>query len=388
MKYCNYCGHANQDSAMFCGNCGRPLDTTKDQRTNNGSYQQRSTASSKGNSWVDSLNDYVGNDRPADLNWRVLFTDVFKKHSVEEAEDIFICGTHSTTPLTYEVSKEWPHPWLYSRVFLMFGIAFALLWVCCDMFGNPNALPGMIEVGTFTVPLSTMILFLEVNAWKNVSLYKVIQTFLVGGCASLVMTLFLFSIVGSHELDFFGVFLTGVVEEIGKVVIVYWFLRRLGKLSILSGLLIGASVGAGFAAFESAGYALQPVIQFFQNSGYYAAYGQQLDASAMMEAINQSIFLRGFLAPGGHVTWASISGAALVIAAKAKGKIDTSLFSDGKFLRLFLIPVVLHGTWDSPLSAIGIEFYMVPIALTIIVWIVVLILINMGLSELSRIKNE
>lgn len=388
MKYCNYCGHANQDSAMFCGNCGRPLDTTKDQRTNNGSYQQKSTASSKGNSWVDSLNDYVGNDRPADLNWKVLFTDVFKKHTVEEAEDIFICGTHNTTPSSYEVSKEWPHPWLYSRVFLMFSIAFALLWICSNLFGNPNALPGMIVVGAFTVPLSTMILFLEMNAWKNVSLYKLMQTFLVGGCASLVATLFLFSIVGAHELDFFGAFMTGIVEETGKVVIVYWFLRRLGKLSILSGLLIGASVGAGFAAFESAGYALQPVIQFFQNSGYYAAYGQQLDASAMMEAINQSIFLRGFLAPGGHVTWAAISGAALVIAAKAKGKIDTSLFSDGKFLRLFLIPVVLHGTWDSPLSAIGIEFYMVPIALTIIVWIVVLILINMGLSEVSRIKNE
>lgn len=386
MKYCNYCGHANQDSAMFCGNCGRPLDTTKGQRTNNGSYQQRSTASSKGNSWVDSLNDYVGNDRPADLNWKVLFTDVFKKHTVEEAEDIFICGTHNTTPSSYEVSKEWPHPWLYSRVFLMFSIAFALLWICSNLFGNPNALPGMIVVGAFTVPLSTMILFLEMNAWKNVSLYKLIQTFLVGGCASLVATLFLFSIVGAHELDFFGAFMTGIVEETGKVVIVYWFLRRLGKLSILSGLLIGASVGAGFAAFESAGYALQPVIQFFQNSGYYAAYGQQLDASAMMEAINQSIFLRGFLAPGGHVTWAAISGAALVIAAKAKGKIDTSLFSDGKFLRLFLIPVVLHGTWDSPLSAIGIEFYMVPIALTIIVWIVVLILINMGLSEVSRSK--
>lgn len=388
MKYCNYCGHANQDSAMFCGNCGRPLDTAKDQRTNNGSYKQRSTASSKGNSWVDSLNDYVGNDRPADLNWKVLFTDVFKKHTVEEAEDIFICGTHNTTPSSYEVSKEWPHPWLYSRVFLMFSIAFALLWICSNLFGNPNALPGMIVVGAFTVPLSTMILFLEMNAWKNVSLYKLIQTFLVGGCASLVATLFLFSIVGAHELDFFGAFMTGIVEETGKVVIVYWFLRRLGKLSILSGLLIGASVGAGFAAFESAGYALQPVIQFFQNSGYYAAYGQQLDASAMMEAINQSIFLRGFLAPGGHVTWAAISGAALVIAAKAKGKIDTSLFSDGKFLRLFLIPVILHGTWDSPLSSIGIEFYMVPVALTIIVWIVVLILINMGLSEVSRIKNE
>ena len=270
----------------------------------------------------------------------------------------------------------------------MFGIAFILLWICSDMFGNPNALPGMIVVGAFTVPLSTMILFMEVNAWKNVSLYKVIQTFLVGGCASLVATLFLFSIVGSHELDFFGAFLTGIVEEIGKVVIVYWFLRKLGKLSILSGLLIGASVGAGFAAFESAGYAMQPVILFFQNSGYYAAYGQQLDTSVMMDAINQSIFLRGFLAPGGHVTWAAISGAALVIAAKSNGKIDTSLFTDGKFLRLFVIPIILHGTWDSPLSAIGAQIYLIPIVLTIIVWIIMLILINMGLAEVSKIRKE
>lgn len=78
MKYCNYCGNENQDSAMFCGNCGKPLATTKNHRANNSSCQQKSTiSSSKGSSWVDSLNDYVGNDRPADLNWKVLFTDVF-----------------------------------------------------------------------------------------------------------------------------------------------------------------------------------------------------------------------------------------------------------------------------------------------------------------------
>ena len=48
-----------------------------------------------GESFIDHINDYVGNDKPADLNWRMLFTDVFKSHSVEEAEDIFICGTHT-----------------------------------------------------------------------------------------------------------------------------------------------------------------------------------------------------------------------------------------------------------------------------------------------------
>lgn len=372
MKHCSHCGFPLSDDALYCGRCG---------------YKQASRKP-VGESFIDHINDYVGNDKPADLNWRMLFTDVFKSHSVEEAEDIFICGTHKTTPHITQVSKEWPRPWLYSRVFLMFTIAFALLWLCCNMFNNPNALPGMIVVGSFAVPLSTMIMFMEVNAWRNVSLYKVIQTFLVGGCASLVATLLLFSIVGTHKLDFFGAFMTGLIEETGKAVIIYHFLKRTtGRLSILSGLLIGASVGAGFAAFESAGYALQPVLAYFQNSGYYAAYGRHLDMSIMLDAINQSVFIRGFLAPGGHVTWAAISGAGMVIAAKALRRLDTTVLTDMHFIRLFAIPVVLHATWDSPLANIGLRILLVPLTLTAIVWIVVLILINMGLSEVERAER-
>lgn len=367
MRYCSYCGQPIQDGYLFCGSCGKPVTTETTTKTQ---QKQTKSSGSSDSSWVNHLNDYVGNDRPADLNWKILFTDVSKKHTTEEAEEIFIVGTRKTTPSVYEVSKDWPHPWLYSRVFLMFAIAFALLWVCCSMFQNPNALPGLIVVGSFTVPLTTLILFLELNAWRNVSLYEVIKTFLVGGCASLVATLFLFSFFGAHELDFFGAFLTGFIEEIGKAVIVYYFLRRLGKLSILSGLLIGAAVGAGFAAFESAGYAMNYLFQGGWN--------------VMMNVI----FLRGFLTPGGHVVWAAISGAGLVIAAKAHSEISTSLFFDAKFLRLFIIPVVLHGIWDSPLSAIGSEMYLVPIGLTVFAWIVVLILINMGLAEVSKTQAK
>ena len=392
MRYCPNCGNPIPDDARFCGRCGSDLQPLQgDQRTQR-SYYNGNHAHGRGqsaaSSFVDHLNEYVGNDRPADLNWRMLFTDVFKSHTVEEAEDIFICGTHATTPPPQLVSKEWPRPWLYSRVFLMFTAAFALLWLCCNLFGNPNALPGMIVVGSFTVPLSTMIMFMEVNAWRNISLYKVIQTFLVGGCASLVATLMLFSIVGSHELNLIGAIVTGIVEEAGKAIIVFWLLSKMKRLSILGGLLIGASVGAGFAAFESAGYALQPVLAFFQNSGYYAAYGRQLDASMMMDAINQSIIIRGFLAPGGHVTWAAISGAALVIAGKAVRRFDTSLLTDNRFLRLFIIPVILHAAWDSPMSNIGSSIYLVPIVLTVIVWIVVMILINMGLAEVERVTKR
>ena len=363
MKYCSYCGKPIPDGAMFCGNCGRAVG----QESSSTSQHTQSKASSTGdNSWVNHLNDYVGNDRPADLNWKILFTDVTKKHSTEEAEEIFICGTRKTTPSVYEVSKDWPHPWLYSRVFLMFVAAFALLWVCCSMFQNPNALPGLIVIGSFTVPLSTLVLFLELNAWRNVSFYEVIKIFLVGGCASLVATLLLFSFFSVNDLGFIGALMTGFIEETGKAVIVYFFLKKMGKLSILSGLLIGAAVGAGFAAFESAGYAMN----FLFQGGW----------DVMMNVI----FLRGFLSPGGHVVWAAISGAGLVIAAKATHDTSTNLLFNTKFLRLFVIPVILHGLWDSPLSSIGSSLYLVPIGLTVLAWIVVLILINMGLAEVSR----
>ena len=365
MKRCSHCGSELQAGAKFCGNCGSPVSA--------GSAAGRlgeNPSNRTDRSWVNHLNSYVGNDSPADLNWKILFTDVTKKHTKEEAEEIFIVGTRKTTPSVDEVSKDWPHPWLYSRVLLMFTIAFVLLWVCCSVFENINALPGMIVVGSFTVPLSTLVLFLELNAWRNISLYEVIKTFLVGGCASLVATLFLFSVFGAYELDFFGAFLTGIIEETGKAVIIYYFLRKIGKCSILNGLLIGAAVGAGFAAFESAGYAMN----FLFRGGW----------DMMMDVI----FLRGFLTPGGHVVWAAISGAGLVMAIKTQGAVNAGILTNAKFLRLFAIPVVLHGLWDSPLSSIGGELYLVPLALMVLAWLVVLILINMGLAEVSDTQKN
>lgn len=357
MKHCEKCGYANEDSARFCGKCGSSLGTLE-------------TAGNQTDKvWVNRLGNYVGSDNPVDLNWRVLFSDVLQKHSREEAEEIFICGTRSTTPDPQNVSKNWPHPWLYSRVFLAFAIAFVLLYVCIVSFGNLMALPGLMTVGAFTVPLAALVLFLEMNAYRNVSLYDVAQTFLVGGCASLLITLMLYTIFDVEQLDYLGAFTVGFVEEVGKAVIVYYFIKKIGKTNILAGLLIGAAVGAGFAAFETAGYVMFSGVESW-------------------DSMMGTIFIRGFLAPGGHVAWAAISGAALTIAAKQTGEMDWGLLVNGKFLRLFIIPVVLHGLWDSPLTSIGIEIYLVPILLTILVWIVVLILINMGLAEIPASEDN
>ncbi len=408
MKYCGICGHGNDDDAKFCGGCGRPLrsvpkvggdvlpgidaGSSNSTSTPIGGEESNSTppprievennssnTSSHGNagerpgsssSWVDHINEYMGNDRPADLNWRVLFTDVFKRHTKDEAEEIFICGTRTTTPSLEDVSQRWPHPWLYSRVFLLFMLAFVLLYICCTSFGNENALPGLMVVGSFTVPLTGVILFLELNAFRNISLYDIALIFLVGGCASLVVTLTLYSLVVIDDLDYWGALLVGIVEETGKAVIIYYFIKKLGKTNILPGLLIGAAVGAGFAAFESSGYAMS-----------YLLIGGW---DGMMDVIQ----VRGVLTPGGHIAWSAITGAAMVIASKEYGRVCVNMLASKKFLRLFIIPVLLHMLWDSPLTNIGAEIYLGQIVLTLLVWIVVLILINMGLSEIAKYKSK
>ena len=160
--------------------------------------------------------------------------------------------------------------------------------------------------------------------------------------------------------------LIGLVEEAAKAVIVAIFLFKSKKSKyILNGLLVGAAVGAGFAAFETAGYILR--------------YGLSGGLQTMLEIIK----LRGFLAPGGHVAWAAIEGAALMYV-KGFDKLDKKHINDKRFLLICLIPVVLHGIWDMPIE---LPYYLVQIAMTIIAWIVIIYFINLGLKQIDEAKK-
>lgn len=390
MAYCVKCGKQLPEGSQYCGNCGAKVENQDSgsgagKAGNNGGNMASATGSKISDatsSFVGGINDYLGNTNAVNLNWKDLFSGVLKKHTNEEAEEIFICGTLRTTPPLSEVSETWPKPWLYSRVFLCFMVTYFLLYICSIAFNNPNAYPGLIMVGAFAVPFTTMVLFLEVNAFRNISVYDVMKFFLVGGCASLVVTLFLYSleIVDTDLSSTWGAMMVGVIEEIGKLVIVYVLIKQLPSCNyILSALLAGACVGAGFAAFESAGYAMMPMLQIANLAG---AYGVEIPTDVIMDNVTTSIYLRGFLAPGGHVAWAAITGAALIIA-KGAGPLTTDVLTNSRFLKIFAIPVVLHGLWDAPIFD-GIAKCIV---LIVVVWIVVLILVNMGLDEVKRLKS-
>jgi RsiW-degrading membrane proteinase PrsW (M82 family) len=92
-------------------------------------------------------------------------------------------------------------------------------------------------------------------------------------------------------------------------------------------MVLGAVVGAGFAAFESAGYALQTLLDNLQE--------QTVIAILEIEAF------RAVLAPFGHITWTALIGGAL-FASTREGRFRVS-----RGLVLTILGVVaLHSLWD------------------------------------------
>ena len=306
--------------------------------------------------------DITGGDN-SDVAFRLrnLFENVLQKHTTEESEALLISGTSAHTPDERHMADNWPRPWLYARVFAVLASTFALLLVCAYVFENTLSIPGLVVMGSMMMPFTLLMLFWETNIPRNISIFELVKMFFVGGVASLVFTLTLFSFVPVGELNVTGAILVGIVEEIGKLAAVVLFIRKSNTKYILNGLLIGAAIGAGFAGFESAGYAL--------------VYTDSLSG------IVENILLRGVLAAGGHVVWAAMSGAAVMMAMD-ENHFTTEIFKRPQFLRLFLVPVVLHALWDMPFSSLP-----VLAGLTAVAWVFVLALIRTGMAEVTSISQ-
>ena len=85
---------------------------------------------------------------------------------------------------------------------------------------------------------------------------------------------------------------------------------------------------------------------------------------------------------GGHVAWAAIEGAALMYV-KGLDKLDKKHLNDKRFLLICLIPIVLHGVWDMP---INLPYYILPLTLTVLAWVVIIYFVNLGLKQVDEAK--
>ena len=109
----------------------------------------------------------AGGRSQVDLRLMDLVVNVFKKHTLEERENTFICGTAKTAPKEGDICSKWPKPWLYSRVFFLFAITFIGLVALLRIFENILAYPGIIFIGALAVPFSLLVFFWEVKCSKK-----------------------------------------------------------------------------------------------------------------------------------------------------------------------------------------------------------------------------
>ena len=374
-RFCENCGAAWTEGAAFCVRCGAQngeavggvasgrtatggaLNRAEEILSEEGIRKCAETAGVK-------FREFTGIERLEGFSLSALLAEVFKRHTPEAAELRLGVGTPRTTPAIEEVDASWPRPWMFFRA-LMGSVLVYFLFVCAlEWFENIYLIPGLILSGSMAIPLSILLFFFEMNARRNVSLYRMFKLVFLGGILSLIFSLILYShSLSLQTIAWVGPPIAGIIEEAGKLGALIVLARSTKYHYRLNGLLLGACVGAGFEIFESAGYALEALVS--EEGGVFA--------------MNANIVFRGIFSPfGSHIMWTAICGHALW-RVKGAGPFRLSMLADGRFWHLAIISVILHALWNSGLQLPFLANYLI---LGVIVWIVVLALIQEGLKEL------
>jgi RsiW-degrading membrane proteinase PrsW (M82 family) len=359
MAYCTKCGVQHQTDSKFCENCDNLNDTNLKEKSPNNSFSIQG-ASNK-------ITDKLGLDKIEGFSIHSFFSETFRHHESDEVERLLSVGTLDTTPLLSPEMGVMPNPWIFFRVLCGTVIVYLIFLFGWNRFENINLIPGLIIVGSFAVPFSVIILFFELNTPKNISIVRLVQLVMVGGAMSILLSLFIFEF--SSFLGVFGDSAAGFVEEIGKLAAVIFVMKTVNSERYkyrLNALLIGAAIGAGFAAFESAGYALRIGI---------------LDTNEMLANIQ----IRGVMSPFAHVAWTAIATSAFWIV-RSKFKTTWEALQSPEFIKLFAVPVMLHFVWNLPFEG---PFMIKFIVLGFTAWVIIFSLVQSGLKEVyDETKNK
>jgi RsiW-degrading membrane proteinase PrsW (M82 family) len=228
--------------------------------------------------------------------------------------------------MTPAVPVDHPHHrrgWWWKTLLVGF-LLWAVTIVVTVFTSNTNLVPTIILLGSFLVPF-TVVLFVIERVTGTVSTMQLVTAFFVGGILGVLGASLLESDLRQGALIYVVV---GFVEEFVKgvlLVVVGW---RVRPKTARQGALLGATVGAGFAAFESAGYAFNAAI---------TARGIDLVSLLQTEVI------RAILSPVGHVLWTAILGAVLFGASHGRPRFRWTW----TVLVTYVVVSLLHGLYDS-----------------------------------------
>lgn len=191
---------------------------------------------------------------------------------------------------------------------------------------NTTLLPTLILLGSFLVPV-VFVLWAYERHGRDLGVHAILGCFLTGGTLGVLgASLMEYHLLHPSLSMYVGV---GLIEEAAKLAALMFVLRRHPRIrGPRAGLVLGASVGFGFATLESAGYAFDAAVSL---------------GGVDLRALLETEILRGVLAPFGHGLWTAIAGAALLTFRRTNGRFQLI----GPVVGACLGVSLLHALWDS-----------------------------------------
>ena len=217
------------------------------------------------------------------------------------------------------------------RQWLRVLVVGLLLWVASVVVtfatANTNLVPTVILLGSFLVPVTFAAYAFERHADQVVTAQRIFAAFVYGGVlgvlgASVLEAAFLKQ---PSVATYLGV---GLIEEAVKLAALWLLAWRLPRYSMRDGIVLGAAVGLGFAALESAGYAFNALFT--------------MEGLSLQNLVETEV-LRGLLTPLGHGLWTAILGGVLFRTAAEGGRLRLS----GALVGWYLVVAGLHALWDA-----------------------------------------
>lgn len=216
---------------------------------------------------------------------------------------------------------------------LLWVLTVAVLWTT-----EVTALiPVVIFVGSFLTPVVFAVWVFEREEYSGVtpdgrdsvlSVQRLVSAFAVGGLLGVTLAALLETLMLNHIPVILWLPGVAVIEETIKIAIVWWLARSLTTYYLRDGMVLGACVGFGFAAFETSGYAFNALI-----------LTNETDILPVLE----TQLVRGMLTPVGHGLWTALLAGALFAAASKTGKLHVAWSVAGWWLTV----VLLHWIWDA-----------------------------------------
>ena len=235
---------------------------------------------------------------------------------------------HRNNGVTAVTARSWAPRW-----WLVFPIGL-VLWTAtvATAFVTLNLilLPTVVLLGSFLIPVTGVVWYLDHDPSPALLPRRIFAAFIIAGVmGALAASLLEFWFVYGPGL--LGMLKVGLIEELVKGVAIVAFALGLRSYATRDGMVLGATVGFGFAALESSGYAL---------ASLFVVQGGHLILS--LQSVVFTELVRGLLAPFGHGLWSAILGGVIFHAAR-NGRMRPAW----SVLIAFLGVSLLHAAYDS-----------------------------------------